>query len=396
MAHQKMIYQKLIIQKNVWSKLYNYSINEKLPNAFLFHGNDGTGKEGHAIEFAALINCNNIIEAKSCGKCSSCKKVKKMQHANLKLIHPLPRKNNISSSESPLKFLTKSELENYQEALSLKAKDPYYKIKLPKSNSILINSIRSLKKDLTLSNIEKGWNVIIVLEAEKLCYPNNVSANALLKILEEPPEKTLFILITSNYSKIIDTIKSRCQHIYFPKISIKELYSHISYDCSNIDKNIIAHISDGNIKLLREIEKKINNIYDDLKIFINACYSNDYKYNEKIIQKINLLKRTDNSGLLIFFRIIMIYFKDLFVFAKSNDIKYIVYKNLNKHYVKITNHHSNTDWDSCINIIENTLSNIYRNASIPLSINGMLIEIHDVINENKKESFSINNWLKIE
>ena len=138
------------------------------------------------------------------------------------------------------------------------------------------------------------------------------------------------------------------------------------------------------------------NIYNDLKLFINSCYSKDYKYNDQIIQKINLLKRTDNSGLLIFFRIIMIYFKDLFVFAKSKDIKYLVFRNLDKHYEKITNHHINTNWELCINVIENTLNNIYRNSSIPLSISGMLIDIRDTINENNKESFSINNWLEIE
>jgi len=391
-----VIYEDLIIQKDVWNKLNNYSTKRKLPNAFLFHGNNGSGKEGHAIEFAALINCNNIVNQTRCGECHSCKKIKKLQYANLKFIHPLPSKNKGTSSESPLKSLTKSELENYQEIIEKKSRDPYYKIQLPKSNTILVNSIRHVKKDLSLSNIEKGWNIIIILEAEKLCYPNNVSANALLKILEEPPEKTLFILITSNYSYLIDTIKSRCQNIFFSKIPIKKLYKNINNNISDMDKNILAHISDGDINLIRNLESEIDNIYKDLKLFINSCYSKDYKYNNEIIQKINLLKRTDNSGLLIFFRIIMIYFKDLFVFAKSKDIKYLVFKNLNTHYEKIINHHVNIDWELCINIIENTLNNIYRNASIPLSISGMLIDIHDAINQNKKESFSINNWLEIE
>ena len=388
-----MIYQNLIIQSSVWNKLNNYLNKKKLPNALLFHGNNGLGKEGHALEFSALINCIQPANGQSCGRCDSCQKMKTLQHGNLKLIPPLPAAKN-KSSTSPLENLTKSEVESYQDMLSSKAIDPYYNIEVPKSNSILINSIRSLKKELTLSKIEKGWNIILILEAEKLCYPNNVAANALLKILEEPPEKTLFILITSNYSKIIDTIKSRCQSIFFPKIYHEKLYDLMNKDLSNEDKNIIISIADGNINIIKSLNNSITDIYNDLKIFIKSCYSNQHEYNDEIIQRVSLLKRTNKVQLLIFFRIIMIYFKDLFVFSESNDIKYIVYKNLDNHYSKITSYYNQSEWNKCIDVVENTLNNIYRNASIPLCINGMLIEIQQTISGKKVELFDINDWLE--
>ena len=221
-----MIYNNLIMQPKIWAKLNNYLKKGKLPNAFLFYRDSGAGKEAHAIELAALINCLNMKNFKSCGECGSCKKMKILQHGNLKIIHPMPRgKKNISSDSSPFDSLSKSDMEDYKKNVFLKSQNPYHKIKLAKSNSILINSIRSLKKDLFLTPIEQGWNIVLILDAEKLCYPNNVSANSLLKILEEPPEKTLFILITSNYSKIINTIKSKCQQIFFPSLTTEEIAS---------------------------------------------------------------------------------------------------------------------------------------------------------------------------
>tara|TARA_X000001036_G_scaffold83209_1_gene75244 strand:- start:1661 stop:1939 length:279 start_codon:yes stop_codon:yes gene_type:complete len=90
----------------------------------------------------------------------------------------------------------------------------------------------------------------------------------------------------------------------------------------------------------------------------------------------------------------MIYFKDLFVFSESNDIKYIVYKNLDNHYSKITSYYNQSEWNKCIDLVENTLNNIYRNASIPLCINGMLIEIQQTISGKKVELFDINDWLE--
>ena len=165
-------------------------------------------------------------------------------------------------------------------------------------------------------------------------------------------------------------------------------------DLSNEDKNIIANIADGNINIIRSLNNSIIDIYNDLKIFIKSCYSNEYQYNDKIIQRVNLLKRTNKVQLLIFFRIIMIYFKDLFVFSESNDIKYIVYKNLDNHYSKITSYYNQSEWNKCIDVVENTLNNIYRNASIPLCINGMLIEIQQIISEKRMKPFDINNWLE--
>jgi len=393
-----MIYNNIIIQNNVWEKLNNYLIKQKLPHAFLFFGEDGSGKEAHAIEFSALINCLDVNDNQSCGNCMSCKKIKTFQHGNIKLIHPMPRGKINSPLDSPYKSLSKSDLIDYNKQLLKKSEDAYYKIEIPKANSILINSIRSLKKDLLLSSVEQGWNIILILEAEKLCYPNNTTANALLKILEEPPENTLFILITSYYSKIIDTIKSRCQEIYFPPLTISQIYESINSDLSKQDKLIISNISNGNIQLIKKLETSLDNIYSNLKIFINSCYNQNYEYDNTIIEKINSCKYSNNYELLFFFRTMMMYFKDLFVFSKTGEIKYVIYKNLEKHYYKITNYYNHANWNQCINIMENGLDNIYRNGSIPLLVNGMLIEIRESISnyKNKKNPFSINEWLEIE
>ena len=389
-----MIYDNLIIHPKIWEKLTDYFTKDKLPHAFLLYGNNGIGKEAHAIEFASLINCTKKTQLDSCGKCSSCKKMKILQHGNLKLIHPMPRGKTGKTMDSPFKSLSKSELENYNNQLLLKSQNPYYKIKLPQSNAILINSIRSLKKELLLSSIEEGWNIILILEAEKLCYPNNVSANSLLKILEEPPEKTLFILITNSYSKIIDTIKSRCQEIFCPPMSPEKIYNIIDDSISDLDKLIIANISNGSINLAKNLENSIEEIYGNLKLFINACHNLNYKYDDKVIEKVRSLKRSnDSSEYPLFFRIIIIYFKDLFVYSKSKKLENIVYKNLDKHYDKITNYHINTDWNLCIVVIENTFNHIERNASLPLSINGMLIEIRNIINNTHSTPFDVHNWM---
>ena len=99
-----------------------------------------------------------------------------------------------------------------------KIKNPYHKIKLKNANAIPINAIRDIKKKLYYTKSDENWSVVIISEAEKLCTKKAEAANSLLKILEEPPDKTLFILLTSKMNLLTPTILSRCQKQFFPKI----------------------------------------------------------------------------------------------------------------------------------------------------------------------------------
>ena len=212
-----MIYKDLLINKHIFNNLLKYKKNNKLPNAFIFHGQEGIGKEGHAIEFFAALNCQeNKMEA--CGFCKSCSKIKKLQHENLEIIFPLPKTKPISKNDSPLKGLTENQIKLVEENFSKKGINPYHIINVDSANTILINSVRNIKKTINLSLSKNSIKVYIILQSEKLCFPNTESANALLKIIEEPPDNTLFILITTDISMLIDTIVSRCSMIYIANL----------------------------------------------------------------------------------------------------------------------------------------------------------------------------------
>ena len=109
-----MIYPKLIINTKNWNHINRIRKKERLPHAFLFHGPKGSGKEGHAMELAALLNCTEMDEA-PCGNCSSCKKTKSFQNENVKLILPLPRGKISSSSDPTIKaFKTEKDLNDFE------------------------------------------------------------------------------------------------------------------------------------------------------------------------------------------------------------------------------------------------------------------------------------------
>ena len=91
-----MIYNNLLLHKKIWEELLLKFSQDKIPNAMIFHGVKGTGKEAHAIEFAAHLNCNQKDNSSACGNCASCLKTVKFQHEDIYHILPLPtsRKKN--------------------------------------------------------------------------------------------------------------------------------------------------------------------------------------------------------------------------------------------------------------------------------------------------------------
>jgi len=170
-----------IWQKNQWQHIMQK--RETLPHALLLRGCAGIGKQDFALELARSLLCKAPIETHACGECMSCLWFKEMHHPDFRLISP---EDIESSDDAPKK-------------------------KTVKKSQISVSQIRQLIDYLSLSQHQvNGYRVILISPAETL---NVASANALLKMLEEPPANTLFLLVTNQPQRLLVTITSRCQAI---------------------------------------------------------------------------------------------------------------------------------------------------------------------------------------
>lgn len=267
----------------------------RIAHAYLFAGEDGIGKKLTAINFAKTLNCQNnhetlwekrnetkteshaalrIIhdEIDCCDKCSSCIKINKRSHPDVF-------------------FITNTD------------------------GQIKVDMIRGLEESLSLKSFEGKWKIAIIDEAEKL---NQSAANAFLKTLEEPPEQSLLILVSSMPDFILKTILSRCQQIKFSPLPLKKM-SELLKDKTILnelksneeDARIRSMLSGGRLGLTLShnfIEKR-DRLFNDFKTLIGRAEEDSWEGRDSMeewfewvhlwLRDIAVLKATNRAELLI-------------------------------------------------------------------------------------------------
>ncbi|MBI3003917.1 MAG: DNA polymerase III subunit [Ignavibacteriales bacterium] len=246
-----MSWNSVIGQRRVKELLRRTIENGQIPHAYLFHGIEGAGQDAAAFEFARVLNCERqALEA--CETCSSCKKSELLSHPNINLIFRLPVGKGETKDDSPFEKLSDEQMSDVREQLSQKAGNPYHEISVPKANFIKINSIREIRRAASMSSFERGKKVFIVCDAEHM---NAESGNSLLKTLEEPPANTILILTTSQKSKLLTTILSRCQPVQFDPVEESDLRDAlVAKDGVEVAQAaIVARLANGSYKVAREL-----------------------------------------------------------------------------------------------------------------------------------------------
>lgn len=207
-------------QEEIKKRLINSVKENRVSHAQLFHGAPGSGKLPMALAYAQYINCTNRGPEDSCGACPSCLKYAKLAHPDLHFIFPVAKTAGVKKSGSN-EFLT--EWRNYllERQAYVTLDEWHQRLDLEnKQGTIHRDDINSINHTLSYKSFESEYKVMIIWMVERIYY---AAAPRILKILEEPPEKTLFVLITENPDLIPITILSRTQMIRFSPLPDEKL-----------------------------------------------------------------------------------------------------------------------------------------------------------------------------
>src|SRR5450432_3958453 len=302
-----MLFSQVIGQQEIKAKLRNLVEHNRLSHALLLNAPEGAGGLPLALAFAQFLVCERVSTAdagnhfpvESCGVCPSCKKAAQLIHPDIHYVYP------VVSRKSGDKPVSADYISEWREFISL---FPYGTIfdwlqeinAENKQGNISAHECNEINRKLSLKSFESGYKILIMWMPE---YLRN-EGNKLLKLIEEPPPDTLFILVTEDEALILPTILSRVQNIHLPRPSVSEISEAlITRAAVNPEKaRQIASVSEQNYReALRQLQHGEDDWLGQLREWLNAILKTGPANQVKWVDEISKSGREKQKQFLLYF-----------------------------------------------------------------------------------------------
>jgi DNA polymerase III subunit delta' len=267
---------KEVIGQEALKKQLIQTINEnRVSHAQLFAGPEGCGNLALALAYAQYICCENKTNDDSCGTCKSCQKYSKLIHPDLHFVFPVVNTKSIAKATSD------DYLNEWRKAL---LENPYISLTQwidtiaseNKQGGIFEKESGEIIRKLSMKTYESDFKVMIIWMPEKM---HTVAANKLLKMIEEPPAKTLFLLVSENPGQLLNTILSRTQFVKIPPVELTDMLNALSQKIPDKSRLLeIVRVAGGNYLKAQEL---VNSENEDLVFFeyfvklMRTCFKRD-------------------------------------------------------------------------------------------------------------------------
>ena len=239
--------KEVIGQEEVWQRLITMVREDRLPHAIMRCGPQGCGKMALALAFASYLICQNREgHDEACGECRQCKMLEKWGHPDLLFSYPTIKTPNMGSEHKPV---SEDFAEEWRNMIS---RSPYFNIEQwmteigAENQQAIITAGESdeLNRKLSLKSSQGGYKVSVIWLPERM---NIECANKILKLIEEPPSQTIFIMVSENPDNLLETIRSRVQRIDVKKTDNESIQKALvgKYGISEDDAMRVARLANG-------------------------------------------------------------------------------------------------------------------------------------------------------
>jgi len=271
-----MLFKEIVGQESLKNRLVQTVRENRVSHAWLFFGPEGSGVLPLALALARYILCTNRGEFDACGVCHSCNKVNKYIHPDLHFTFPVNKTREVDK-DGPV--VSDDFIADWRSFL---LNQPYGRVTQwydaigleNKQGIINTDESKRLAGKLNLKPFESDYKVAIIWQPEKM---NDQAANKLLKLLEEPPPNTIFILAGENPDQLLTTIRSRCAQVKIPRISDSSLYHELAekHHVNQQKSTDIVRLVSGNylraMELMSEEEEAGSN-FTRFRYMMQLCY----------------------------------------------------------------------------------------------------------------------------
>ena len=289
-----MLFKEIPGNNAVKKQLLSSVKNNRISHAQLFSGNSGSAKLALAFAYARYLNCDNKSDQDSCGKCPSCLKYNTLSHPDLHLIFPVLKlgQANVAVSDNFVNVWRDFILKNSYGSLNSWIDSFGIENKTGEKGSIYKDEANSIHKKLALKNFEAPYRVVLIWMPEQM---NTEASNKLLKLFEEPPFGTVFLLVSEKPNILLPTIVSRLQKIHIFDFSTEDMMEFFKKDNLSIERiKQLRNLTDADLgKMIQLVEEDIQaiDLFDDFSSWMRLTYKTDVVNISKWVDSISTMGR---------------------------------------------------------------------------------------------------------
>ncbi|MFP4227611.1 MAG: DNA polymerase III subunit delta' [Salinivenus sp.] len=362
-----MAWTSILDQDRVVSTLRRALVQERVAHAYLFHGPDGVGKRAVALEVARALECTEQAD-EACGQCAACQKTRRMVHPDVHVLFPYPKGTDEEDVAQRIQRLGENPYAAVDYVRRPSLSDPS-----ETSNKQVMYHIDRVQEDLlrpmSFRPGEGNYKVALITDAEHM---NETAANAFLKLLEEPPPQTVFLLTTSRPEQLLPTIISRCQQLRFDPLLPESIESAlVERDGLAPDTAaMLARMADGSYSRALDLVQN-----DDLMTsrelvleYFRAAYTQKVESISSCVQELKGQGRERVKSVL---RLMLRWVRDLVLYRSMGEEAPLVNVDQSEAVARFCNNLPDADLEGMVGLVEEALHLTERNVRTQLVLTAL-------------------------
>lgn len=366
-----MAWSSILDQERVVQTLRRALSRDRVAHAYLFHGPEGVGKRAVALEVARALECTEQAE-EACEECRACQKTRRMVHPDVHVHLPHPWSEEEDRDEEDIGKRIQRLGENPYAAIDF-VRRPSLSDPTETSNKQALYRIDQVRQDLikpmSLSGGEGAYKVNILTDVEKM---REEAANAFLKLLEEPPPKTIFLLTTSRPEQLLPTIVSRCQRLRFDPLRADSIEQALieREEMGGDAAAMLSRMADGSYSRALELAQNeaLMSSRELVLDYFRAAYARNIDSLNGCIRKINNQGREQVKTVL---GLMLRWVRDLLLYRSMGDEAPLVNVDQTEAVARFCDNLPDADLEGMVGLVEEAIHLAERNVRVPLVLTAL-------------------------
>ena len=366
-----MAWSSVLDQERVVQTLRRALTQERVAHAYLLHGPDGVGKRAVAYEMARALQCPEQAD-EACDACPTCRKTRRMVHPDVHVNLPHPWSQEKDRDEEDMGKRIRRLGDNPYAAIDY-VRRPSLADPSETSNQQVYYRIDQVRQDIiqpmSLARGEGAYKVNVLIDAEKM---REEAANTFLKLLEEPPPQTVFLLTTNRPEQLLPTILSRCQQLRFDPL-LPETIEQALVDRENMapdEASMLSRMADGSYSRALELAENdaLMTSRELVLDYFRAAYTQKVESLDSCIQELKSQGRERVKSVL---RLMLRWMRDLLLYRTMGEEAPLVNVDQKEAVARFCNNLPDADLEGMVTLVEEAMELAERNVRVALVLTAL-------------------------